>query len=195
MDEICPPSAGTVIPAKAGIQLQRSGFWTPAFAGVTKEYGEALMNSVEAHDRLTGGCQCGAVRYRLDAEPTGASICHCRMCQKASGGPFMALAGVRLGELMWTRGAPKIFASSAIAERGFCGDCGTLLTYRVLDRDRISVSLGSLDRPSAVAPEMQYGAESKLPWLNSVASLPERDIAAFLAGAAVGSRQHPDHNS
>ena len=117
------------------------------------------MSAVEAHARLTGGCQCGAVRYRLEAEPTGANVCHCRMCQKASGGPFMAFAGVRFDELVWTRGAPRVFASSALAERGFCADCGTPLTYRLLDRDRISVTIGSLDRPSAVAPEMQYGAE------------------------------------
>ncbi len=117
------------------------------------------MSAVEARARLTGGCQCGAVRYRLEAEPTGANVCHCRMCQKASGGPFMAFAGVRLDELVWTRGAPKVFASSAVAERGFCPDCGTPLTYRLLDRDRISVTIGSLDQPSAVAPEMQYGVE------------------------------------
>ena len=123
------------------------------------------MSAVEAHARLTGGCQCGAVRYRLEAEPTGANVCHCRMCQKASGGPFMAFAGVRFDELVWTRGAPRVFASSALAERGFCADCGTPLTYRLLDRDRISVTIGSLDRPSAVAPEMQYGAESS--WLGS----------------------------
>ncbi len=152
------------------------------------------MSAVEAQTRLTGGCQCGAVRYRLEAEPTGTNVCHCRMCQKASGGPFMAFAGLRLAELVWTRGAPKIFASSAVAERGFCAGCGTPLTYRLLDRDRISVTIGSLDRPSPVAPEMQYGVELKLPWLDSIPSLPQRDIAAFLGGGAVGSRQHPDHD-
>jgi hypothetical protein len=152
------------------------------------------MSAVEARTRLTGGCQCGAVRYRREAAPTGANICHCRMCQKASGGPFMAFAGVRLDKLVWTRDAPKVFASSALAERGFCPDCGTPLTYRLVDRDRISVTIGSLDRPSAVAPEMQYGVESELPWLDSIASLPQRDIATFLGAAAVGSRQHPDHD-
>ena len=153
------------------------------------------MSAVEARGRLTGGCQCGAVRYRLEAEPTGANVCHCRMCQKASGGPFMAFAGVRLDGLVWTRGAPKVFASSAVAERGFCPECGTPLTYRLLDRDRISVTIGSLDQPSAVAPEMQYGVESKLSWLDSIPSLPPRDIAAFLGAGALGSRQHPDHDS
>ncbi len=71
----------------------------------------------------------------------------------------MAFAGVRLDEIVWTRGAPKVFASSDVAERGFCPECGTPLTYRIRDRDRISVTIGSLDRPSAVAPEMQYGVE------------------------------------
>ena len=123
------------------------------------------MSAVEAQFRLTGGCQCGAVRYRLDAEPTGANVCHCRMCQKASGGPFMAFAGVRLTQLAWTRGRPKVFASSAVAERGFCPECGTPLTYRILDQDRISVTIGSLDDPATVAPAMQYGVESRLPWL------------------------------
>ena len=69
---------------------------------------------------LAGGCQCGAVRYRLEGEPTGANICHCRMCQKAGGAPFMAFGGVRMSEFVVTRGVISTFASSDIAERGFC---------------------------------------------------------------------------
>ena len=111
------------------------------------------MGAVEAQVRLTGGCQCGAVRYRLEAPPTGANICHCRMCQKAGGGPLMAFAGVRLDGIVWTRGAPTVFASSAVAERGFCPNCGTPLSYRTIGRDRISVTIGSLDRPSAARPK------------------------------------------
>src|SRR4051794_22851302 len=93
----------------------------------------------------TGGYQCGAVRYRLEVEPTGSNVCHCRMCQKAGGAPFMAFAGVKLAELVWTQGAPTLFASSDFAERGFCAACGTPLTYRAKDFDRIAVTIGSLD--------------------------------------------------
>jgi hypothetical protein len=154
------------------------------------------MGAVDAQVRLTGGCQCGAVRYRLDGVSAGANICHCRMCQKASGGPFMAFGGVRLDQLVWTRGKPAVFVSSAIAERGFCAECGTPLTYRVLDHDRIAVTIGSLDAPSAVAPGIQYGVESKLAWLDSISALPLRDIKAFVGpDADVGSRQHPDHDT
>ena len=152
--------------------------------------------SGEAQVDLTGGCQCGAVRYRLTAWPTGENVCHCRMCQKASGGPFMAFAGVPVADLCWTRGTPKAFASSAVAERGFCGDCGTPLTYRIVGRDRVSVTIGSLDRPFDMAPRMQYGVELKAAWLDSIPTLPERDIVRLVgSGVHVGSRQHPDHDT
>ena len=57
----------------------------------------------------TGGCQCGAVRYALYAEPTNPHVCHCRMCQKAFGSYFAPLAGVPLGDFAWTRGSPGVF--------------------------------------------------------------------------------------
>jgi hypothetical protein len=152
---------------------------------------------VGAQAGLTGGCQCGAVRYRLEAEPTGANICHCRMCQKASGGPFMAFGGVRLEALVWTRGTPKAFASSSIAERGFCAECGTPLTYRPLGRNRIAVTIGSLDNPSAVPPTSQLGLESKAPWLDEALASPVEKISDWIRidEAAVGSRQHPDYET
>ena len=104
--------------------------------------------------KLTGGCQCGAVRYQLAAAPTGASICHCRMCQKATGSPYGAYAPMARDALAFTRGAPKIFRSSEIAERGFCAECGTPLTYRNVTSQRISVTICSLDDPELAPPEV-----------------------------------------
>jgi hypothetical protein len=145
-----------------------------------------------------GGCQCGAVRYALYAEPTGASICHCRMCQKAFGNYFAPLAGVPPRDFAWTRGTPGTFRSSEAAERGFCRDCGTPLTYRVLDNDRISVSLGSLDDPSRVIPTEQFGIEGRLPWIDTILGLPgvrtEDGISAEQL-PRFASRQHPDHET
>jgi hypothetical protein len=147
---------------------------------------------------FTGGCQCGAVRYRLAATPTGANICHCRMCQKAGGAPFMAFGGVRLSQFVVTQGAIATFSSSDIAERGFCARCGTPLTYHELESDRVSVTLGSLDDPGAVEPRAQLGVESKVPWLMRSLSLPEIGIEQWLAGKkiiAIQNHQHPDHET
>ena len=142
-----------------------------------------------------GGCQCGAVRYALYAEPSNPHVCHCRMCQKASGGYFGAFAGVPLADFAWEKGTPGVFKSSELAERGFCRDCGTPLSFRYIDRDRISVSLGSLDDPARVVPVKQFGLESRLPFIAAIASLPgtrtEDDVPAERL-AKYRSRQHPD---
>jgi hypothetical protein len=154
--------------------------------------------AIDAAAGFTGGCQCGAVRYRLIAEPTGVNICHCRMCQKASGGPFMAFGGVRLSEFVIISGAITTFSSSDIAERGFCAQCGTPLTYRGLGSDRVSVTVGSLDDPGAVEPATQLGVESRVSWLVHSLSLPEIRTEQWLAKkkiAAVHNHQHPDHET
>jgi hypothetical protein len=156
------------------------------------------MGSVEASTRLTGGCQCGAVRYMLTARPKGSSICHCRMCQKAGGAPFMAFTGsVRQEHFIFTRGVAAIYRSSEIAERGFCAVCGTPLTYHLIGRDRISVTIGSLDRPAEVPPTEQLGVESALPWFAGLAALPasrSEDWLKTINVAEAGSRQHPDRD-
>lgn len=146
---------------------------------------------------LTGGCQCGAVRYALYAEPSGASICHCRMCQKAVGNYFAAFAGVNSADFAWTRGKPGAFRSSEVIERDFCRDCGTPLTYRAVDRDRVSVSIGSLDEPHRVHPAMQHGTEGRLDDFAALATLPGETTGAWAGErlAKLASRQHPDHDT
>ncbi len=147
---------------------------------------------------FAGGCQCGAVRYRLTAAPSRAGVCHCRMCQKAGGAPVMAFASVKSAGLAFTRGAPATYSSSAIAERGFCAACGTPLTYRMTGLDWVSVTIGSLDDPGSFAPGFQFGVEARLPWLAALPMLPEQRTETWLAAAKIadiGNRQHPDHET
>ena len=142
-----------------------------------------------------GGCQCGAVRYALYAEPYGPHICHCRMCQKAFGSFFAALTVVDLHDFAWTRGAPTVFLSSARVERGFCSACGTPLSFRHLETERINLSIGSLDAPARVRPERQIGIEARVPWFSELAALPEARTDEAVAPerlAGLESRQHPD---
>ncbi|MDX5360489.1 MAG: GFA family protein [Alphaproteobacteria bacterium] len=146
---------------------------------------------------LTGGCQCGAVRYALDAIPDTPSICHCRMCQKAFGAPFAALAGLDAHHFHLTRGEIAVFKSSEAGRRGFCRLCGTPLTYAVAGRPRIAVSIGSLDDPERVPPLMQEGIESRLSWFEKLHRLPGRTTEASMPAdllARLASQQAPDRD-
>ena len=139
------------------------------------EHGEHDMTVIkEDAAEWTGGCQCGAVRYQLLTPPEHACLCHCRMCQRASGQPFMAFASVRREHLRWTRGSPSTFVSSNVAERNFCSACGTPLTYHRVESGSIAVTIGSLDAPEAVRPIEQFGIESELSWISGLRALPAK---------------------
>ena len=153
-----------------------------------------------AEIRITGGCQCGAVRYALHAEPDRPSICHCRMCQKAFGAYFAPLAGVERKDFEVTRGTIAFFRSSDVVERGFCRDCGTPLTFGYNGGPRIDVSLGSLDDPAAFPPQIQYGIEGVMPFFDRLATLPrlvteEDGPPEMYARIKATNHQHPDHDT
>jgi hypothetical protein len=118
-----------------------------------------------------GGCQCGAIRYRAEGPRDRASVCYCRMCQRASGGPFMAFVRFPAEQVSWSK-PPAIFASSNIVERGFCPDCGTPLTYRKVDSGNISLTLHSLDDPAAVTPDRSFSPEMRASWCLALDALP-----------------------
>lgn len=144
----------------------------------------------------TGGCQCGAVRFRVEGALTSVSICHCRMCQKAFGAFYAPLATAPENGLEWTRGAPKRYRSSSHVLRGFCAECGTPLTYEA--PDGIALAIGAFDDPASVAPKKQWGIEAKLPYVDGLPALPAAPTeadgeASFLADLV--SRQHPDHDT
>lgn len=143
--------------------------------------------------KITGGCQCGAIRY--SAESLGrASICHCRMCQKAFGSFFGPL--VHAQGLVWTRGEPKIFASSNKVKRGFCSQCGTPLTF---DYGSPEIAIGTLDNPELASPVLQVNPSDRLTYFERLHALPTRkpqdepSIAQFMAD--IVSYQHPDHDT
>ncbi|MGO4684924.1 GFA family protein [Hyphomicrobium sp. 2TAF46] len=152
------------------------------------------MSSKETH---SGGCQCGAVRFRVEGTLADASVCHCRMCQKAFGSLYAPLVSVRGAELIWTRGQPKKFQSSNAAQRGFCADCGTPLTYEA--PDGVALAIGAFDDPTGLAPKIQWGVEGKLPFTDEIPTLPGRDTLADANAAlflkSLVSYQHPDHDT
>jgi hypothetical protein len=121
---------------------------------------------------ITGGCLCGAVRYESNEPPQRTSICHCRMCQKASGGPFVVGVYFRKAAFRFTYGQATFYRSSDIGERGFCATCGSRLIYRPFGGPLMAVGVGSLDHPEDVSPEYHTGVESQVPWLKMDDDLP-----------------------
>ena len=120
---------------------------------------------------FSGGCQCGAVRYHADMAPQEVHYCHCRMCQRAVGNIFVTLVPVHKTHLRW-QGSPSFFNSSSLASRGFCANCGTPLSFAYDASEWISVTLGSLDDPAAMRPELHCGVEAQVPWLDIPDGLP-----------------------
>lgn len=148
--------------------------------------------------RLSGGCQCGAVRYSIPMPGKGVHLCHCRMCQKATGNFFAALAPVPRDSVQWTRGTPAFFRSSPAAERGFCAACGTPLSFSYVGGPTLHVTIGSLDDPNAVKPEIHYGVEARVKFLCLADGLPEEVTdQAQLKNKFPDFRpfQHPDHDT
>ena len=117
----------------------------------------------------TGGCQCGRIRFRVTQALGRAAICHCRMCQRATGNVFAPLVSAEGVEF---DGTPARYASSDVAERGYCRDCGTPLFYQGSAGQGLNLMVGALDDPDAAAPVLHYGEESRVSWLSLNDGLP-----------------------
>lgn len=116
--------------------------------------------------KMTGGCQCGRVRYSAEVDPETAYACHCRMCRKATGGAWIAFVNVAKANVSWER-EPDWYQSSPIAHRPFCRECGTPLGFAFPDSENMDLTIGSFDDPTAFRPAHNYATESMLPaWLD-----------------------------
>ena len=125
----------------------------------------------EAHE-MSGGCACGRVRYTAAIEDDAAYLCHCRMCQRATGGVSIAFKNLAKAAVRWEH-EPDYYVSSPIARRGYCARCGTSLTFEFPDSDKMDLTVGSFDEPGRFVPKHHFGAESMhRAWLNTE-GLPE----------------------
>ena len=96
--------------------------------------------------KLQGHCLCGEVRVTIPELSEEITVCHCHMCQKFFGGPFLSLAGV-LPKDVEINGEEQIqrYLSSEWAERGFCKQCGSSLFYHSLADDEYYFPAGLFD--------------------------------------------------
>ena len=140
----------------------------------------------------TGGCQCGAVRFRIRGELGRASICHCRMCQKQFGSFFGALVSAPTDGVEWIREEPSYFQSSINIDRGFCARCGTPLTYR--QPDGLEIAIGAFDDRTDLEPQIQVNHQFRLPWVEKIFDKPVHNDANYYSRQEhIVSFQHPDH--
>ena len=111
-------------------------------------------------ETMTGGCQCGRVRYEAQIDSDDAYWCHCRMCQKATGGIAAAFVEVTPELVRWLS-EPDWYDSSPIARRPFCSACGTPLGFGWKDgTGGFDLTVGSFDESSRFRPVAHAGAES-----------------------------------
>jgi hypothetical protein len=124
-------------------------------------------------DAMTGGCACGRVRYTATIDSDEAYLCHCRMCQRATGSVSIAFKNVKAANVEW-HAEPDWYDSSPIARRPYCRECGTSLGFRFREgSENMDLTVASFDHPSRFAPTSHFGAESiHRAWLNTE-GLPE----------------------
>lgn len=127
---------------------------------------------------MSGGCACGAKRYTAEIADDDAYLCHCRMCQRATGSVSIAFKNVPKAAVSW-QSAPDYYQSSPIAQRGYCAACGTSLTFEHPDSEKMDLTVASFDQPAVFRPTSHFGVESMhRQWLDT-AGLPEQRSDAY----------------
>ncbi|HSS63211.1 MAG TPA: GFA family protein [Gammaproteobacteria bacterium] len=122
---------------------------------------------------IHGGCQCGALRYRIAGPVEAVTHCHCTMCRRTSGAVVVTWLTVAVPSFTFTRGTPARYRSSAHAERAFCPVCGCQITF-VSSRfpEAVDVTVGSLDDPDRTPADHQIWTENRISWLHLDEDLP-----------------------
>ena len=123
-------------------------------------------------DEMKGGCACGKVRFTAKVENDEAYLCHCRMCQRATGSISIAFKNIPKSDVTWD-GEPDWYQSSPIARRPYCANCGASLGFEFPDSEKLDLTVAAFDDPSRFRPIHHFGAESlHRAWLNTE-GLPE----------------------
>jgi hypothetical protein len=127
---------------------------------------------------MTGGCACGKTRYTARIENGEAYLCHCRMCQRATGSVSIAFKNMKKADVAWQSG-PDWYESSPIARRPYCAACGTSLGFEFPDSPNMDLTIASFDDPARFRPVHHFGAESlHRAWLNTE-GLPEYRVDEY----------------
>jgi len=113
---------------------------------------------------VSGGCYCGAVRYRILERP-GTGICYCESCRKAVGGQSVVWLLSHRDRVEVAEGKPASYTAPNGAVWSFCACCGSTLFWEPGDESgTLTVTIGTVDEPASFAPENSSWKEDRLPW-------------------------------
>jgi hypothetical protein len=127
---------------------------------------------------FSGGCACGEIRYECTAEPMMMLNCHCRDCQRSSGGPFSSFVVVPTEAFELRQGAPRFHASPSEmggkTRRGFCSECGSPIYGQPdLIPHIVAIRTASLDDPSWFSQQMDVWTADAHSWDQMIPTLPK----------------------
>jgi len=130
---------------------------------------------------LEGRCACGAVRYALATAPMFVNCCHCLDCQRQTGGAFVINALIETDRIVVSAGEPRPVRVPADSGRPHdiyrCPNCQTALWSDYGGRPGLRfVRVGTLETPSALAPDAHIFTRSKQPWVSLPADTPVFEI-------------------
>lgn len=128
-----------------------------------------------AQETFEGGCLCGQVRWRATAPAANIRVCHCRLCQRATGAPFFARAVFRAEDFSWS-GEVTAWPTSPRIDRRACVRCGTPMFATPKDSPaRIGVSIATCDDRNALVPDCHIWVSEKAAWVAIADGLPQFD--------------------
>jgi hypothetical protein len=125
-----------------------------------------LASTMSPSELITGGCECGRVRYTARGMSGSPCWCYCKQCQRVSGGPFLPFADFKKTAVTWTT-PPDVFKSSSIAERDYCKECGSTVGMRYhFQADSLGITLGTVDSECgfSTAPATHIFLKDKPSW-------------------------------
>jgi hypothetical protein len=124
--------------------------------------------------KLSGGCQCGAVRYSVEGDPQHVALCHCRDCRKSAGAPMVSWAAFAEEQFTLEQGELTTFNSSGTALRSFCPKCGTGIAYRNAEYlpGIVDIQSATLDDPVVLPAGAHIQVAERIGWMEAAHDLP-----------------------
>jgi hypothetical protein len=138
------------------------------------------MEQMPMSDREhSGGCLCGAVRFRVSADPLWVAYCHCESCRRHTASVVATFAGFAETAVSFTGEAPSVFQSSPDVWRSFCGRCGSPISYRARRfPGEVHFYIGTLDKPERYLPQAHVHHGEHVAWFDTKDDLPRFERTA-----------------